>query len=90
MLACFCGGTEFRATQKAWLSVIVTVPEQGPVEVVREDSPDGVKPNVLDCDPPEGLCCLKCGREYETSESVRQAAIQAKMEAKETAEPTQR
>ena len=90
MLACPCGGTEFRATQKAWLSVIVSVPEDGRVEFVREDSPDGLNPNVLDCDSPEGLRCLKCGREYETGEDVRRAAIQAEMEAEETAEPTQR
>ena len=87
MLRCPCGGSEFRATQKSFLSVIVAVPEQGPAEVVREDSSDGVKPNITDCDPPTGLCCLGCGREYETGEDVRRTAIQAELEAAKTAEP---
>ncbi len=65
MRTCTCGGMEFRAVQKAYLSVIVDANGK----FLRDDSPDG-KANITDCDPPAGLTCTACGRDYESPDDL--------------------
>ncbi len=77
------GASEFRATKKAWLDVVASVDEGGQIKVRRQDSVDGIEPNVFDCDGPEGLARLGSGREYESADDVRQAAVEAARDAED-------